>query len=1244
MKMSDASHLIILIGLLISIFFTFNPVYGEVVAEWRMDETAWTGVADEVIDSSNSANHGVARNGGSTTDSKVCQGGRFRGEGYNAPPNNQWYPAGYYVEVAHDNRLSPQASGINAEMTISGWFRPDSLGGTQTIMHKGGPDNHEYRVYLAGSQLLFDLWNHWGGNSTLTIDHNLSANNWYFFAFAMRRAENSVNVSRAGYLYGDSQESPIASVSLGSTSIPLSNLTTNRPLQIGATNWNQRTQFFNGLIDELRIHDSQLTEEQIRALKGITRPCPGGLTCVNDDFNRTDLGDNWASTHTSGSFGDPRIVNDRFRLTNAAANVATAATLQNLFPSAGNLVTIEYDYFAYGGSGADGITVVLSDADITPAPGGYGGSLGYANRCGVNGFDGGWLGIGLDTFGNFANNNECRQGRLAGTTGQVRHAVGLRGSGSGQTGYRYITGTNTLSPTLRTGTENTSHRYRITIDSQTAGQSWVTIERNTGNGMDTLVGPVDVLASSGQAAVPENFLLTLTGSTGGSNDNHEIDNLEVCAIKMEPIKAEVHHYRLQHSGYGLTCETEPITVTACSNNECTPPHYDGAVQLTLTPNSGWIDGSSVNFTGGEGTFGFRHTTSGDVTLGISASSPAAANVSRCINLAEGSPCLLRFDDVGLRIDGDAPYNIKTPFPTQIAGKTSSAGFNAADHRIRVVRTNSETGVCEAAVSDQSLPVKFSYLVPVAAEGLDDTAIEISGSSSILLSSQGAFGSVTLAFDENGRAPFVITPRDAGRYQLRAQMDIPVTDTDDAPLDGVSLTREDTTPSFVVRPLAVYVDSTENPRATDAGGTVFKHAGELFSLDFRSIAWTAGRDPSTDGRWGDCGQANPGAVSGNFARVPAWNIGSPVPTLVQPLGGGVGALTYGGGEGAIVQIPTGQHEVQTMADYAEVGIINFQSVVTFLGENVAVCSPYIGRFVPDHFTTTILVEGTLEDGCSDFTYTGQPFGYATGEFPDMLITARGQSGNPTLNYRDDFVKLTDPATQISMPPAIEDVQLGEEGTPLQVQWAPGNPSLSANNDGTLNFVLGEDQFAYVKEDNALIDKFVSTIRLSISEIRDSDGVTANGMPTSFFPAGTEIRYGRMVTDNAYGAETLPLPILMRTEFFDGASFVPNSDDSCTAIDATNMKLRDFSGNLEGDTAVSGSGSITNGFTNALSLSAPGAGNEGSLYLDYDLDTAYLSWLQFDWNGDGVADNNPSAKATFGIFKGNSRLIYMRELVW
>ncbi len=111
-----------------------------------------------------------------------------------------------------------------------------------------------------------------------------------------------------------------------------------------------------------------------------------GLTCFEDDFNRASLGQNWVSFTSAGYF-TPGIVSSRMRLTEARNDQATAATYQRIFPAAGNLVTVEFDYYAWANMssvGADGVAVIFSDASITPKTGGFGGSLGYAPRTDSN--------------------------------------------------------------------------------------------------------------------------------------------------------------------------------------------------------------------------------------------------------------------------------------------------------------------------------------------------------------------------------------------------------------------------------------------------------------------------------------------------------------------------------------------------------------------------------------------------------------------------------------------------------------------------------------------------------------------------------------------------------------------------------------------------------------------------------------------------------------------------------------------
>ncbi|MDB4470926.1 hypothetical protein N9063_01435, partial [Deltaproteobacteria bacterium] len=141
--------------------------------------------------------------------------------------------------------------------------------------------------------------------------------------------------------------------------------------------------------------------------------------------------------------------------------------------------------------------------------------------------------------------------------------------------------------------------------------------------------------------------------------------------------------------------------------------------------------------------------------------------------------------------------------------------------------------------------------------------------------------------------------------------------------------------------------------------------------------------------------------------------------------------------------------------------------------------------------------------------------------------------------------------------------------------------------------------------------------------------------------THQRYGQMLLQSAYGPETLDLSVPFSIEYYDGSSFVTHADDTCTAFDfdTTLLSLSNFEGDLAGgDTGVVAAVGVplVAGGAN-YSLTAPGPGNSGSADMTYRLDLAGLGWLQ-------VGGSNPTAKATFGIFKGSESLIYLRESVW
>ena len=108
-------------------------------------------------------------------------------------------------------------------------------------------------------------------------------------------------------------------------------------------------------------------------------------------------------------------------------------------------------------SGADGISFFLSDGGTTSAPiaptvGALGGSLGYSCSNGNGTYDGvvgGYLGIGMDEFGNFANKGDNTD------TGPAQTAGAITVRGAGHTAWAWL---NSKYPTYYPSSLNSSDR------------------------------------------------------------------------------------------------------------------------------------------------------------------------------------------------------------------------------------------------------------------------------------------------------------------------------------------------------------------------------------------------------------------------------------------------------------------------------------------------------------------------------------------------------------------------------------------------------------------------------------------------------------------------------------------------------------------------------------------------------------------------------------------------------------------
>jgi hypothetical protein len=184
-------------------------------------------------------------------------------------------------------------------------------------------------------------------------------------------------------------------------------------------------------------------------------------------------------------------------------------------------LTISFDYFAYSGTHADGLSVFILDANQPPptSAGSPGGSLGYAGYAGTTpGIANGYLGVGLDSFGNFTVANPPG---ATGGAGFLGDTIAVRGAAS--TGYVYLGG---IGATLPFSLDDSSSKTRPTA-------LHVQVVINTASDtVSVAVGGVTYIAAlsfnvTGQPAFPARVYLGFAASTGLATDFHQVRNVVV---------------------------------------------------------------------------------------------------------------------------------------------------------------------------------------------------------------------------------------------------------------------------------------------------------------------------------------------------------------------------------------------------------------------------------------------------------------------------------------------------------------------------------------------------------------------------------------------------------------------------------------------------------------------------------------------------------------------------------------------
>jgi MSHA biogenesis protein MshQ len=222
------------------------------IAEWRFEETAWTGAAGEVKDSTANGidltSYGNANTALPTGGAASCRYGVFGGNLDR-------------VGTSTETRLDPSTT-----LTVMAWVYarayPSEL---MTIVSKD--ENYEFHLTPDGQ---INWW--WGGDprALTTTGTAIALNKWYHVAITYTSGAQRIYID--GVLRGSNNQTGTLT-------------TSGAPFLIGADVSTSATydllpgRTWNGYIDNVRIYDRTLSQSEVQTAMTATMPCgAGGVT------------------------------------------------------------------------------------------------------------------------------------------------------------------------------------------------------------------------------------------------------------------------------------------------------------------------------------------------------------------------------------------------------------------------------------------------------------------------------------------------------------------------------------------------------------------------------------------------------------------------------------------------------------------------------------------------------------------------------------------------------------------------------------------------------------------------------------------------------------------------------------------------------------------------------------------------------------------------------------------------------
>ncbi|HIF9529675.1 TPA: DUF6701 domain-containing protein [Photobacterium damselae] len=474
--------------------------------------------------------------------------------------------------------------------------------------------------------------------------------------------------------------------------------------------------------------------------------------------------------------------------------------------------------------------------------------------------------------------------------------------------------------------------------------------------------------------------------------------------------------------------------------------------------------------------------------------------------------------------------------------------------------------------------------------------------------------------------------------------------------------------------AICPSQGKNIDGTALGGQPLAAAGDYFYLHVRPVVWQQGGSESAPVSTTAYNLCN-AAITPNFFKSDAprlnVNISLNEKQPVSPVGGDYGQLSGN----LQANNHTGNDYLNYRLTWSEVGSVPLKASgqSDYLGMTINSGYRSAGRIYPAFFGFT---HNELTPAMGSFTYMGQPFPV------HWVVNAFNRQGKAVGNY-DKF------APKLTAKFAFDIKNSGSNSEERLLLQQPLPQTWSHNGENHHSYMSYQSDVTFARQGFQALDKVTTpdgpynswqlwlTItnpnagrpaqdprRLTPELCNPNDGCSDPDLSkmTELRLGNTNpMRYGRMVLQDAAGDIRGPVAIPLRVEYWNGAAFETNADDSSSHFDGRNYcrQILYPQPDKKNIPSTSGIGNVDRGvasdeklvaypdvpalepfkqqvrFWQRLSNSTEPKGNGISCRGTY----TYQPWLSYNWRKQG--DEDPSAIVTFGVYQGNKRIIYRAE---